>query len=239
MMPSLTDRKEAGRLLAKRLSGLSNHPNTLVVAIPRGGIEIGWVVSRALQLPLTIFLSRKLEFPGNPEYAIGGITETGYIWLHPDIPLITQGRRIPYQRYLDEEIARQRQEIRRQHTVYRHGTPLPALRDRTVILVDDGVATGATYLAALHSLYSLGASTIISAIPVAPQKTLTLIRPLVHQLEVLETPDPFVAVGAYYEHFPPVSDQEIMKCIPTASQTSMIQNHSIWKSSDRKEKLVG
>ena len=175
-------------------------------------------MSRALHLPLEIFLARKLGFPGNPEYAIGAVTETGFTQLHPDLFSYAGRRGVPYQRYLDEELARQRQEIQRQQTVYRQGRTLPVLDEYTVILVDDGIATGATFLTSIQSLRALPVKKIIGAIPVAPRETIDQIRPMVEQLEVLYIPDPFVAVESYYQEFPQLTDEQVLGFLKTANR---------------------
>ncbi len=213
--PQLTDRKEAGLFLATRLQAVADQPHTIILALARGGIEVGWMMSRSLHLPLEIFLARKLRFPGNPEYAIGAITETGFTWLHPDIFPDPKQQSIPYRRYLDEELTHQRTEIDRQRSVYRQGNTLPELHHHTIILVDDGIATGATFMASIASLRELGVRTIIGAIPVAPQEAIHQIGPLVDHLVVLHSLDPFIAVGAYYREFPQLTDEQIRGFLST------------------------
>ena len=216
LTPQLTDRKEAGLLLARRLRSLSACPNTLIMALARGGVEVGWMMSQKLQLPLEVFLARKLGFPGNREYAIGAVTETGLTWLHPNIFSFAGRRGVPYQHYLDEELDRQRQEIQRQLILYRQGIPLPSLKEYTVILVDDGIATGATFLASLQSLRTLSVKTIVGAIPVAAPDTIEHIRPFVDRLEILNRPDPFISVGTYYQDFPQLTDAQILNFLNKA-----------------------
>jgi predicted phosphoribosyltransferase len=195
----LTDRKEAGLLLATRLHRFKNHPCTLVLALPRGGVEVGAILSIQLNLPLDVFLSRKLSFPNDPEYAMGAVTETGLTWLNPELISHDSRNRITYQHYLDHEILRQKEEIERQQAIYRKGKKLRPLDDATVILVDDGLATGSTFIAAIH-------------------ETINHIRTLVDDLEVLDMPEPFVGVGSYYQYFSQVEDQQVLNYLRTANE---------------------
>ena len=214
----LTDRKEAGLLLAARLQRFKNHPRTLVLALPRGGVEVGAILSIKLNLPLDVFLSRKLGFPNDPEYAMGAVTETGLTWLNPELISHDSRNRITYQDYLDHEILRQKEEIERQQAIYRKGKKLRPLDDATVILVDDGLATGSTFIAAIQSLRSFRIKRLIAAIPVAPRETINHIRTLVDDLEVLDMPEPFVAVGSYYQYFSQVEDQQVLNYLRTANE---------------------
>lgn len=215
-IPHLTDRKETGLFLATRLQRFQDNPRTLVLALPRGGVEVGFMLSTQLRLPLDVFLTRKLGYPGNPEYAVGAITETGLTWFNP---VATEMERIiGFKDFLDEEIARQQCEIERQQSLFRQGKKLPPLDGYTIMLVDDGIATGSTFMASLHSLRTFGINRLIGAIPLGPTATTDRIRTLVDHLEVLYMPDPFVAVGAHYQHFPQVEDQQVLQFLKTAQQ---------------------
>ena len=231
LTPQLTDRKEAGLFLATRLQSMADQPCTIILALARGGIEVGWMMSRALHLPLKIFLARKLRFPGNPEYAIGAITETGETWLHPDIFPDSTEQSIPYHRYLDEELALQRAEIHRQRRVYRQERTLPELLNHTVILVDDGIATGSTFMASIASLRALAVGKIIGAIPVAPREAIHHIHPLVDHLVVLHTPDPFISVGTYYREFPQLKDEQIQAYVPPPHELPKTPTHPAFRNS--------
>lgn len=215
-IPHLTDRREAGLFLATRLQRFQDTPRTVVLALSRGGVEVGFMISTQLSLPLDVFLTRKIGYPGNPEYARGAITETGLTWFHPDAFEIKRQREMGFQNFLDEQIARQQREIERQQAPYRQGKTLSALEGFTVILVDDGIATGATFMASLLSLRTFGIHRLIAGIPLGPAETLNRIRTLVDHLEVLHIPDPFVAVGAHYQHFPQVEAQQVIHLLRTA-----------------------
>jgi len=218
-IPHLTDHKEAGLRLATRLQRFLDHPRTLVLALPRGGVEVGFMISTQLQLPLDVFLTRKLGYPGHSEYAMGAITETGYTWLNPDVfEMERQQEDVGFQDLLDKEIYRQQGEIQRQAMVYREGGKLRLLDGYTVILVDDGIATGSTCLASIHSLRRLGINRLIAAIPLGPAQTIKFIRTLVDHLEVLHIPEPFVAVGAHYHYFPQIEDQQVVQLLRTAHE---------------------
>jgi predicted phosphoribosyltransferase len=214
----LTDRKEAGLLLANRLERFKNQPCTLVLALPRGGVEVGAILSIQLNMPLDVFLSRKLGFPNDPECAMGAVTETGLTWLNPELFSHDSWNRITYQHYLDHEILRQQEEIERQQAIYRKGKKLRRLGNFTVILVDDGIATGSTFIAAIQSLRRFRIKRLIAAIPVAPRETINQIRTLVDDLEVLDMPKPFVGVGSYYQYFSQVKDQQVLNYLRTANE---------------------
>jgi predicted phosphoribosyltransferase len=179
------------------------------------------MMSTQLRLPLDVFLTRKLGYPGNPEYAMGAITETGLTWFNPDAFEafeMDRQREGGFRPFLDEEIARQQREIKRQQVLYRQGGTLRPLDGYTVILVDDGIATGSTFIASIHSLRTFGTSRLIGAIPLGPAETIDRIRTLVDHLEVLHMPDPFVAVGAHYQQFPQVEDQQVLQLLRTAQK---------------------
>ncbi len=211
------DREEAGRLLAERLLTYRADPSAIVVALPRGGVIVGYVISQTLHVPFEVFLSRKLGAPGNPEYAIGAVTETGSIYYNQEaFRLSTVGQ------YVDEIIQAQRDAITRLQDLYRSGRPLPDLKDRTVLLVDDGVATGATFLAAVEALRNLHVRRLVAAIPVGPEETLRKITAAVDALVVLSVPEPFAAVGNHYASFQQVSDEEVVRCLPRRAPTGNV-----------------
>ena len=209
------DREEAGVLLAERLQAYHADPSTIVVALPRGGLIVGHTISQALRVPLEVFLSRKLGAPDNPEYAIGAVTETGSIYYNPEA-LRMMGGFSTAGRYFNEIIQTQRDEIRRRQELYRNGRLLPDLKNRTVLLVDDGVATGATFLAAVDALRNLQVRRLIAAIPVGPEEALRKIAASVDSLVVLSVPEQFTAVGNHYVSFPQISDEEVLRCLAQA-----------------------
>lgn len=210
------DRAEAGRELAARLKAYQNDPTGLILALPRGGVPVGYEISLALRLPLDVFITRKLGAPDNPEYAIGAVAETGSIHLNQQA-LRMMGGFSTASRYFEEMVRTQREEIRRRQDLYRNGRPLPDLKDRTVLLVDDGIATGATFQASVEALRSLQVSRLIAALPVGPSETLREIGKQVDELIVLATPEPFYAVGNHYVDFRQVGDDEVVQYLNEAA----------------------
>ncbi len=210
------DRTEAGRELAARLGAYRNDATGLILALPRGGVPVGYEISLALNLPLDVFLTRKLGMPEDPEYAIGAVAETGSIHLNQQaLPMM--GGFSPANPLFQELVRAQREEIRRRQGLYRNGRPLPDLKDRTVLLVDDGVATGATFLASAEALRSLQVRRLIAALPVGPRETFGEISRHVDELIVLATPEPFYAVGNHYADFRQVSDEEVIRYLMDAA----------------------
>ncbi len=205
----LRNREEAGRLLADRLDFYREDPSGLVLALPRGGVVVGAVIAQRLRLPLDVIIVRKLGAPGCPEYALGAVSETGSVFMNDEalaeFPLSD--------RELEALIASQRGEIARQQALYRKGRPLPSLEGRAVILVDDGIATGATFSAAAAAIKSARAGRLIAAIPVGPQDSLGRISRLVDELVVLAMPEPFHAVGQHYLDFSQVDDDEVLRAL--------------------------
>jgi putative phosphoribosyl transferase len=209
------DRREAGRRLVTRLQPYRDQPRTIVLGLPRGGVVPAAEIAAALGLPLDVIISRKLGAPGNPEFAIGAIAEGGEAYLNEEGLAATRASR----RYLDQEIARQRSEIRQRQKRFRRGRALALPERATVILVDDGVATGSTVIAAIRALRQQHVQRLVLAIPVAPPDTVALLRGMVDELVVLATPMLFWAVGAFYGEFPQVSDEEVCELLATAAQT--------------------
>lgn len=206
------DRVEAGQRLAAALSRYTDHPGGLILAIPRGGVVVGREMSLRLRLPLDVLITRKIGAAENPELAIGALTETGYLQVnedlllsHPSLARITERQRL-------EQV----EEIARRRALYRGGRELPSLSGRTVILVDDGVATGATYLASVQGLKAAGAAKVVAALPVGPAETAKLIAGCVDECLVLESPEPFYAVGQHYHDFRQVDDHEVIQCLTSA-----------------------
>ena len=188
------NREEAGRVLAERLVAYRDDPNALILALPRGGVAVGYAVSQALHVPMDVFLTRKLGAPGDPEYAIGAVTETGSVYLNPHAREVIDALSTS-PGYLENEVRTQKEEIARRRILYRHGRPLPVLTDRTIVLVDDGIATGATFMATIQDLRSRRVGRLVAGIPVGPLDTLREIKPMVDELLVLMVPEPFFAVG--------------------------------------------
>ncbi len=212
----LKNRHEAGRLLAERLDAYRDDPKGIILALPRGGVPVGFTLSQALHLPLDVLITRKLGAPGNPEFALGALSETGTLFLNEEALRALSVTR----QALEPTIRIQREEIARRQTLYRKGRSLPSLADRTVLLVDDGVATGATFLASAQALRNLGVHRLVAALPLAPSETCERIRQQVDELVVLLTPEPFFAVGNHYEDFRQVEDEEVVRYLDQAQDES-------------------
>jgi predicted phosphoribosyltransferase len=205
-------REEAGRRLAAKLQGYREEPGGLVLALPRGGVPVGYQLSLGLKLPLDLFLTRKIGLPDNPEYALGAVSETGNVYLNPD----AVGEFGLSNKDIQELVQIQRDEIRRRQVRYRQGrNPVP-LKDRCVILVDDGLATGATFFASVEAIRKESPRMVIAAIPVGPVDTVEKARPLVDALVVLAMPEPFWSVGGHYAEFTQVSDDEVVEYLGLA-----------------------
>jgi putative phosphoribosyl transferase len=203
-----SDRVDAGKRLAQALADFHGK-NAVVLAIPRGGVVVGYEIAAALMLPLDVIVPRKLGAPDNPELAIGAVAEDGSTVL--DNHLITylgvsSG-------YIEQESQRQRQEIARRMQVYREGNPPANLAVKDVIIVDDGIATGATMKAALASVKNRGAKSVTVAIPVGPPQTITELKHLADRVVCLYTPDYFQAIGQFYEDFNQTSDEEVIRLL--------------------------
>jgi putative phosphoribosyl transferase len=203
------DRTDAGKQLAARLHFLQGQPNVVVLGIPRGGVVVAAEIARALAAPLDVFIAHKLGAPFNPELAIGAITSTGEVLL--DETLVVELRLS--NKEIEREIEYQRQEIARRLEVYRKHRPPLDLQNKTVVIVDDGVATGSTMLAALRALRQSRPARVILAIPVGPPETIQRLGQECDQVVVLATPEPFWAVGRFYTHFGQTSDEEVIELL--------------------------
>ena len=203
------DRSDAGKQLAARLAFLKDQPNVIVLGIPRGGVVVAAEIARALHAPLDVFLAHKLGAPFNPELAIGAITSTGQVWL--DEALVAELRLS--EREIARETARQRKEIARRLAVFRRDRATLDLKYKTVVIVDDGIATGATMLAALRGLRQQEPARLILAIPVGPPETIQRLAGECDQVIVLDTPEPFWAVGRFYQQFGQTRDEEVIQLL--------------------------
>jgi len=198
------DRGEAGEKLATRLEKYRGKKNVLVLAIPRGGVVTGDEVARAIEVPLDIIIIRKIGFPGNPELGIGAVSETGAVVLDQSI-ISADGIS---QEYIEETIHEERKEIQRRIEKYRRGESLPELAGMTVILVDDGVATGSTIKAAIQALREEELERLVVAVPVSPPSTAKELTEMADEFVCLDTPRSFGAVGNFYRDFSQVTDEE-------------------------------
>jgi putative phosphoribosyl transferase len=203
------DRREAGEALGAALAGRVRPHEALVLGLARGGLPVAWHVARALSAELDILIVRKLGFPGQEELALGAVASGGAQVLNDDVCRaagITPDR-------IEAIAARERAEIERRECRYRGGRPAAPIDDRTVILVDDGLATGASMLVAVQAVRARTPRRLIVGVPVGPPETVALVRPAVDELICLEMPPFFVAVGLWYEDFRPVSDEEIVRLL--------------------------
>ena len=199
------DRVDAGRRLAERLNTYAGRSDVIILALPRGGVPVACEVARHLDAPLDLFLVRKLGVPGHPELAMGAIAEGGVEVLSDDLI-----RELAIPHTLVEQIAaRERLELDRRGRLYRGGRALPPVRDRVVILVDDGLATGSTMEAAIRALKQLVPARLVVAVPVGARETCERLGRLVDDLVCLTTPEPFQAVGLWYETFSQTTDEEV------------------------------
>jgi putative phosphoribosyl transferase len=203
------DRTEAGRLLAKALTFLKGRRDVIVLAIPRGGVPVGKEVAAAIGAPLDIVITRKIGAPSNPELAVGAVTQDGQTILDDD--LVT--RLGVSADYLEREAARQVEEIRIRKERYRGNRPYPSLKGKTVVIVDDGIATGSTVRAAVQSVKTREAGTVIIASPVGPADTVADLSKSVDKVVCLSTPDYFEAIGEFYEEFEQVDDDTVKRIL--------------------------
>ncbi len=213
------DRRDAGKQLAAKLSGYADDPSVLVLGLPRGGVPVAYEVARALRAPLDVFVVRKLGVPGHGELAMGAIASGGVRVLNADV---TGGLRISPAE-VELVAARELLELERQQRTYRpagsNAAPFPELAGRTIIVVDDGLATGSTMRAAVRALRQSGPKRIIAAAPVAAPET---VRSLRAEAEVvcLSTPADFQAVSTWYEDFSQVSDEEVRQLLESAAHAA-------------------
>lgn len=203
------NRAHAGRLLAANLQEYRGRPDVLVLGLPRGGVPVAFEVAQTLGAPLDVYLVRKLGVPGHAELAMGAIASGG-------VRVLNQGRvrsmRISPQQ-LEAVTRAEEAELRRQERVYRGDRPPPAVSGRTVILVDDGLATGATMQAAVAALRSAGPKEVVVAVPVAPPETCAELEAEADRVVCAVTPEPFYAVGAWYRDFSQTSDDEVRELL--------------------------
>lgn len=215
MMEQLHDRRHAGRLLAARLSTLADRSDVVVLGLVRGGVPLACAIATSLRAQLDVFLVRKMGVPGYEELALGAIASGGVKIINPDV--VEEFDVSP--REVERLVSAGRQELQRRETVFRGSRAALDLRGRTVVLVDDGVATGSTMRAAIEGVKRLGAARIIVAAGVMPLSTSLLLRSEVDDVVCLLTPREFRAVGLFYEEFPQLSDQDVRALLEDAWRT--------------------
>ncbi|MGA2510275.1 MAG: phosphoribosyltransferase [Candidatus Acidiferrales bacterium] len=207
------DRVDAGRQLAGKLGAYAGRKDVIVLGIPRGGVPVAFEVARALKAPLDIFLSRKLGVPGQEELAFGALATGGVRVLDRD--LIAQVG--ISEREIDQIAASVKKELERRARVYRGLRPALNVKGKTVLLVDDGIATGSSMLAAINALRQMEPARLVVAVPVAPYDTCKRLRSVVDELVCVDTPETFYAIGQFYGDFSQVRDEEVTELIRRAN----------------------
>ncbi len=206
------DRTEAGQRLAEKLTEYASRPDVLVLGLPRGGVPVAYTVARALHVPLDVVLARKLGVPGEEELAMGAVSSGGVRVLNDDVIRLCHISPDTVEAVAADQ---QREVVRREH-LYRKDRPLPDLRGRTVILVDDGIATGATMRAAAAAVRHQQPARLVIAVPVAAASTCQALRAEVDELVCVLTPAEFFGVGLWYDHFPQISDAAVCALLAQA-----------------------
>ena len=208
------DRYDAGRHLAERLEKYVGRNDVIVLGLPRGGVPVAYEIARRLQLPLDVFIVRKLGVPGFEELAVGAIASGDVRVLNEDVLRFLPNA----EQIIETATARERVELERRETLYRGNRPPPELRGRTVILVDDGLATGATMRAAVRALRERGAAHIVVAVPVGAPDTCREFEKEVDETICAIAPESFQAVGQFYEDFSQTTDDEVRELLQRANQ---------------------
>lgn len=208
-MRSYKDRRDAGMVLAQALQHYAKDNTAIVLALPRGGVPVAYEVAKALHLPLDIFIARKLGFPGHEEFAMGAIASGNTLFLNR--ALIEQAR-IP-EDIINSVIEKEKQELARREKTYRNNRPFPDLTGKTVLLIDDGIATGFSLRAAIAGLKMLQPKRVVIAVPVAAADTLAELRGLVDEIVCPLQPANLQAVGLWYQNFSQTSDEEVMELL--------------------------
>jgi len=203
------DRQEAGELLAEKLSVYIGQPEIIVLALPRGGVPVGVEVAKKLHAPLDVFVVRKLGLPGHPELAMGAIASGGVKVLNSDV---VDTLRIPDD-IIDAVAAKEVQELMRRERSYRGDLSPPEVAGKTVIIVDDGIATGSTMMAAISALRQLNVGKIVVATPTVARATYLFLRESADDVVAVIVPDTFYGVGQWYEDFSQTSDEEVHRLL--------------------------
>ena len=206
------DRAEAGRLLAEKLMAYAKRKDVFILALPRGGVPVAFEIAKALHAPLDVFLVRKLGVPGHEELAMGAIASGGVVVRNDEVI----GSLDISNQVIDMVVAREQQELERREHLYRGDRPFPDLHGCTVILVDDGLATGATMRAAVVALRQHQPAHSVIAVPIAAPDTCEALRTQVDEIVCAMTPDPLYAVGLWYEHFEQTTDDEVRELLAQA-----------------------
>jgi putative phosphoribosyl transferase len=201
-----TDRRDAGIQLASALSGYRGKPDVVVLGIPRGGIVVAWEVAKSLHVPLEVVIIKKLGYPGNPELALGAASPDAF-FLNEDM-----ASSVP-KSYIDEEVRSKQREARERVTMLRGSHRPVEVAGKVAIIVDDGVATGASMMMAIKVLRSMKPSSIVVAVPVAPPESISELKLVADEVVVVLQPRDFLAIGQFYSNFTQVSDEETKKIL--------------------------
>lgn len=219
----IRDRAEAGQILASKLKQYAKKPDVIILALPRGGVPVAYQVAKTLDLALDIFLVRKLGVPGQEELAMGAIASGGVRVLNHDI---IEALQIP-ESIIDAVAAKEQRELERREKFYRQDASPIHVSNKTVILIDDGLATGATMRAAAQALMQQKAKKIVIAVPVAAESTCRELSQLVDEVVCVITPEPFYGVGYWYEDFSQTSDNEVIELL---KKPHGISPENLWRS---------
>jgi putative phosphoribosyl transferase len=210
------DRREAGRRLTNELQSYAGRPGVIVLALPRGGVPVAYEIAQALRAPLDVFIVRKLGVPRHEELAMGALASGGVRVLDRDIIRAMQVSEAEIARVTENE----EQELERRERRYRGNRPLPDVEGKTVIIVDDGLATGATMRAALQALRNRNPARLVVSVPVAAAETCKDLRAIADEIVCAETPEPFSAVGAWYQDFSETTDEEVRRLVSDSATRS-------------------
>lgn len=210
----LADRRTAGRLLAQLLGSYARRPDTIVLALPRGGVPVGYEIARTLHVPMDVLIVRKLGVPGHEELAMGAIASGGAYVLDNDLAAQLHVSRDQIARVVEHE----RAELRRRETAYRDDRPQPDIEDKTVIVVDDGLATGSSMIAGVRALRSRKPRRIVVAVPVGAYETCERVGREADGIVCMRTPEPFRAVGLHYADFSQTTDEEVRALLADANE---------------------
>jgi putative phosphoribosyl transferase len=213
------DRRHAGRLLSALLEPYRGREDLLVLALPRGGVPVGYEVAHALQAPLDVFIVRKLGFPGHEEYAMGAIASGGVRVMNPMPGTRVSPRAV--QRVVDRELV----ELARRESLYRGTLPPARIQGRRVIVVDDGLATGSTMLAAVTAIRQQGPAELVVAVPVGAKETCARLRREADSVVCGASPEPFRAVGLWYRDFPQTTDEQVRELLEEARAEHTLAVH--------------
>lgn len=212
------DRKDAGMILMGKLVHLKGLRGLLVLALPRGGVATGFEVAKGLDAPLDVLIVRKIGFPGQPELAAAALSETGKLHINPFISGMEEVRP-----FIEAEVKRQKKEIERRVGLYRKGRPRAEVEGKVIVLVDDGVATGATMKAAIITLRQEGIRRLVVAVPVAPPETAGELQGMADEFVCLLIPPDFMSVGGYYHDFAQVSDEEVVAMLDASKKETPME----------------